>query len=135
MRANLKIKQNFKSKKSQAGVLLLEALIAILIFSFGLLGLVGLQAVATQNSSNAEERAKASMMANDIVSVMWVKNSLNPTADVTAWKLQVADIAKSGLPNATGDVAVLGKVATVTVTWRAPSKTDSNRYITNVSMP
>ena len=33
-------------RKSQSGIMLLEALIAILIFSMGVLGLVGMQAAA-----------------------------------------------------------------------------------------
>jgi len=130
---------NFKTKQNQTGVLLVEVMIAILIFSFGLLGLVGLQAVANQNSTNAEERGRASMLANDIVSQMWVRQTVSlPAADITTWKAQVADFTKIGLPNATGDVAVSGNLATITVTWKSPSKksTDnSNRYVTNVAMP
>jgi len=137
MHIKLKSKANFKKLKNQSGMLLIEAMIAVLIFSFGLLGLVGLQAVSTQNSTNAEERTRATMLANDIVSVMWVKKTLNPTAEVDTWKALVAG-EDSGLKNATGDVSVAGSVATVTVTWKSPSKKateNSNQYITSVAMP
>lgn len=53
--------------KKQSGVLLIEVMIAVLIFSFGLLGLAGLQATATQSSVNAEERIRASLLASDRV--------------------------------------------------------------------
>lgn len=129
----------FKTKKSQSGVILVEVMIAIIIFSFGLLGLVGLQAVAAQNSTNAEERGRASMLANDLVSQMWVRQTVNlPAADVTAWKAQVADFTKIGLPNATGDVSVSGDLATITVQWKSPSKKSAdnkNQYVTNVAIP
>ena len=138
MSANIKIQQNYTNKKAQAGMLLIEVMIAVLIFSFGLLGLVGLQVVSTQNSTDAEERTRASMLANDIVSVMWVKSSLNPSADVATWKALVADGTKSGLSNAAGNVTVVGNVATVTITWKSPSKKsteNSNQYFTSVAMP
>ena len=138
MRANIQAQQNFTNKKAQSGMLLIEVMIAVLIFSFGLLGLVGLQVVSTQNSTNAEERTRASMLANDIVSVMWVKSSLNPSADVATWKALVADGTKSGLSNAAGNVTVVGNVATVTITWKSPSKKsteNSNQYFTSVAMP
>jgi type IV pilus assembly protein PilV len=44
--------------------MLLEALIAILIFSFGILGLVGLQANAINLSTDAKYRADAALLAN-----------------------------------------------------------------------
>ena len=138
MRANIQAQQNFTNKKAQSGMLLIEVMIAVLIFSFGLLGLVGLQVASTQNSTNAEERTRASMLANDIVSVMWVTNSLNPSTDIASWKTLVADSTKGGLSNATGDVTVVGNVATVTITWKSPSKKsteNSNQYVTSVAMP
>ena len=48
------------SHAAQQGVVLLESLIAILIFSMGILALVGLQAAMISNTSNAKYRADAS---------------------------------------------------------------------------
>jgi type IV pilus assembly protein PilV len=138
MRASIKPQQNLANKKTQAGILLIEVMIAVLIFSVGLLGLIGLQAVSTKNSTNAEERTRASMLANDIVSTMWVKGSLNPSAEIVAWQTLVADSTKSGLNNATGNVTVVANTATVTITWKSPSKNptdNSNQYFTSVAMP
>ena len=53
-------------RKQQAGVMLLEALIAILIFSIGVLGIVGLQAVALDVSRDATYRADAALLANEL---------------------------------------------------------------------
>lgn len=111
---------------NQKGVFLLEALIALMIFSFGILGLVGLQAISSQNSVDAENRTTASLLANDVISQMWVNRVAGttfaglPSADVTAWQTRVAD--SKNLPNAVGTIAMAGTVATVSITWRAPSK-------------
>ncbi len=124
----------------QKGILLIEVLLSILIFSFGILGLVGLQAVSIQNSANAEARNTASALANDIVSQMWVRQTsatsdAGLSADIASWKTRVSS---STLPNASGDVSVSNNLATITITWKAPSKksTDnSNRYVTQVMIP
>jgi type IV pilus assembly protein PilV len=60
----------------QAGVMLLEALIAILIFSIGILAIVGMQASAIQNMGEAKYRSDAAFLANQIVADMW-SNSTN----------------------------------------------------------
>ena len=126
--------------KKQSGSLLVEAMIAILIFSFGLLGLVGLQATATQTSIHAEERIRASLLANDMVSMLWVRQSLthaSVASDVTSWETMVQTMANSGLPNATGNVTINGNIATITITWKAPSKKagdNASQYVTSIAM-
>jgi type IV pilus assembly protein PilV len=57
---------------SQQGVALIEALIAILIFSVGLLGLLGVQAMTIKVSKDSKYRSDASYLANQIISQMWV---------------------------------------------------------------
>jgi len=77
-------------KCTQSGVMLLEALVGILIFSIGILALVGLQATAIKNQSDAKYRADASYLTNQIIGQMWVDRpnlatySHNPTPAVTA---------------------------------------------------
>ena len=63
------------------GFVLIEALIAILIFSIGVLGIVGLQATAVQQSSDARYRAQAAELAQQLLGQMW-------TGDRTAATLQ-----------------------------------------------
>ena len=55
----------------QAGVMLLEALIAILIFSIGILAIVGMQATAIQNMGEAKYRSDAAFLANQLIADMW----------------------------------------------------------------
>ena len=45
--------------RRQGGFMLIEALIAILIFSIGILGIVGLQAAAVNQSTDARYRSEA----------------------------------------------------------------------------
>ena len=54
----------------QSGVMLLEALIAILIFSLGVLGIVGMQASAVKASRDAKYRADAGLLANELIGEM-----------------------------------------------------------------
>lgn len=54
--------------------MLLEVLVAILIFALGVLGLVGLQANAIALSGQAKYRADATLLANDLIGRMWVSD-------------------------------------------------------------
>lgn len=90
-----------RPRRPQAGVMLLEVLIALLIFSLGVLGLVGLQASAVKQSSQAKYRADATLLANDLLGQMWIGgrdfNTLNINfssageggAKYNAWKARV----------------------------------------------
>jgi len=49
--------------KTQQGIALLESMIAILIFSMGILALAGLQGVLVKNTSDAKYRAEATFIA------------------------------------------------------------------------
>lgn len=59
------------SKDTQQGSILLEALIAFLIFSTGILGVIGLQATAINNTLDARYRTDAAFLANQIIAQMW----------------------------------------------------------------
>ena len=55
----------------QQGVFLLEALIAILIFAMGILGIVALGATAIAAQNDAQYRTEAANYATEIVGAMW----------------------------------------------------------------
>lgn len=59
------------SLHKQQGSMLLEALIAIVIFSIGILAIVGLQANSIKMSTDAKFRSDASLVANQYISTMW----------------------------------------------------------------
>jgi type IV pilus assembly protein PilV len=57
--------------RHQAGVMLLEVLIAILIFSIGILAVVGMQAAAINNVNDSKYRSEAAFLTDRLLSQMW----------------------------------------------------------------
>ena len=125
-----------RRRQAQRGALLVEALIVILIFSFGLLAVVGLQAKATQVAVGAEDANRAALLASEIAAEMWAQRSVTVGDDkLEAWQDKVASPTDGGLPNGEGNVSVQGDLATVTITWKHPAATESEPsavYTTNV---
>jgi type IV pilus assembly protein PilV len=56
----------------QQGMILIEALVGILIFSMGILALVGMQASAISAQSDAQYRIEAANLANKMLSQIWL---------------------------------------------------------------
>lgn len=54
----------------QRGFTLMEMMVALLILSFGLLGIAGMQALSLRNNNNAYFRTQANIFAYDIVDRM-----------------------------------------------------------------
>ncbi len=131
-------KASASRRAGQRGMLLLEMLVAVLLLSLGLLGLVGLQSAVVANSINAEDRTQAALLANELVSTMWAQGTVNvAAADYTKWQTKVSSTTMRGV-NATGtsgpDPNNPG-VTLITITWKAPTKkaTDpSDNYRTQV---
>jgi type IV pilus assembly protein PilV len=112
--------------------MLLEALLAILIFSMGVLAIVGMQATAVQDLSESKYRTDAALLANQILADMW-GNSSNLSAyaytgggapaPLQTWVSAV----QAKLPGATAfpPTIVIGanNQVTVTVRWRAARET------------
>jgi type IV pilus assembly protein PilV len=126
--------------KRQGGVMLLEALIAILIFSIGILAVVGMQAVTIKNVTDSKHRTEAAFLANKLLSQMWTDagniasyaypgSGAVPTR-LTGWVGQV----NTRLPAAetvppivtiTGAGATGAKV-TIQVRWQLPEEASKN---------
>lgn len=117
---------------SQRGAMMLEALIGILIFSTGILALIGMQALSIAYASDAKYRADASFLANQVIAEMWVSRPTLSTyaytgsgtvpAAISDWVTTVENTlpgAVSYKPIITVD-AVTGQVS-VTVRWRPPN--------------
>lgn len=127
-------------RRAARGFSMIEVLVAIVLISFGILGLVSLQARAAQYSVSAEDSQRAALLAGELAATMWGTNTVTlPAAVLTAWSASVADPGVAGLPNATGtvDVDATGTVARITVQWRAPRAAvgEENRYVTDVVIP
>jgi type IV pilus assembly protein PilV len=122
--------------RKQGGVMLLEALVAILLFSIGILAVVGMQATAVQDLSQAKYRSEAAFLSDQLISEMW-GNSANvaqyawggagtPPAEIASW----VGTVQNRLPGATDfppTIAVTpANQVTVTVRWRAPREKGEN---------
>lgn len=126
----------------QSGIVLLESLIAILIFSLGILAIVGMQTMAVKQVSDARYRSEAAMLANQLLGQMWVSNRTasalqtgfaTGSAGYNAWLTDV----KAVLPGVEGvsanqptvDVTSGGTpqdgTVTITIYWQAPSEATS----------
>lgn len=111
-----------RTAKLQNGVILIEALIGILIFSIGILALIGMQAAAMKNTADAKYRSEAAFLANQIIGQIWSdRTHLAQYADGKAYALRDQWDA---------DVAALlpvpkGSEPSITVTASAPPE-DSN---------
>jgi type IV pilus assembly protein PilV len=61
-----------RAPAAQRGVMLLEALLGILIFSIGILALIAMQAAAISAQSDAQVRVEAANLTSKIMSKIWV---------------------------------------------------------------
>ena len=112
---------------AQRGNFLLEALISVLIVSFGLLGLIGLQARAIQNVDDAQYRAEASYLANALLGQMWVHDRTKLIADFDSGSgganyAEFKNWASQRLPGA--NIPANAPVVTVTQPGLTPQATD-----------
>ena len=138
-------------RAAQGGIIIIEVLLAVLIFSFGILGVLMLQANAIKMNADAKLRSDASYLAGQIISQMWIDRanladyvhnavgidcnftgSAGSSAHVTSW---VGTAAKVGtvlgsLPNARSQIIVETgtNMVTVTVCWRSPQETDMHNF-------
>lgn len=121
--------------QEQAGFILLEVLVSILIFAIGVLSIVGLQVNSIKQSSAAMYRTEASLLANDLIGKMWAADrtpaalSTNFGPSGAAFKAWLANV-NATLPGVTanpptiefpGAPAPVGEVH-ITLSWKAPNE-------------
>lgn len=107
--------------QNQRGMMLLEGMIAIVIFSLGILAIVGLQAATVKQTTDAKYRLDASFLANQSIGTIWTNRS-NLSAHA------VTDETVSSLPNGKRTIAISGNQVTVTITWKMPGESATHRY-------
>ncbi len=134
-------RQRTSAARTQGGSFLLEALIGILIFSFGVLGLVGLQAQSMRHIADAQYRGEAVYLANSLVSRMWSDDPATLAAKYQsggAGYNALLEMVKT-LPGASDkgnepDVivaagpSVSSSLVTVTIYWVPPGEAIANRH-------
>ena len=132
-----------QAKSRQEGVVILEAMIAILLFSIGILGLVGMLANSVTNASEAQYRTEAAFHAESLIAEMRVAD---PATRVTAyasplgtsfvtWKNRLIN-GPNAIPGA-GITANLptavfsgtsNRDVTITIRWQAKNDSSTRQY-------
>lgn len=118
-----KIKLANRAFNAQKGVVLLEALIALLIFSMGVLAIAGLQGAMLKNTTDSKYRSDASYIAQKQLALLWV---FPPTAnvndvDVTTGNATLLPSGKISTSYRTAD-----GIARIIVKWTLPGETEHN---------
>jgi type IV pilus assembly protein PilV len=122
------------------GVVLIEVMVAMLIFMFGVLGMVGLQASVTRAQTDSKVRADAAYLASDMVGRLWSDRTHLGSYDSSVcsstqfckdWQSKVT----SSLPNGASVVTVnaaSGNV-TISISWTGPDG-QTHQYVTNTTI-
>jgi type IV pilus assembly protein PilV len=131
----------------QQGVMLLEALIGILIFSVGILAMIAMHALAIGYTADAKYRSDASFLASELIGQIWVDlpnvgNYAYPGGSSPAVGPWIAKV-NSSLPGSGGANAptVVVDPATgqvdITIRWQPPSADGVRNFraIARVSNP
>ena len=139
-------KQKTASPESaQQGVILLEAMIAILIFSFTILGIVGLQAAMIKNTTDSKYRAEAGYIAQQRLGEVWANpdpTSVNYVSPVET-DTDISALLPSGTRTVTRSAPVITSInppaytysytVTVTVRWQQPGPNESQHNFTTTA--
>jgi len=117
-------------RRGGRGFTLIEALVSILIFSVGILALVGLQLAGVKQTTDAKYRTDANLLANELIGKMWVTDRQTATlqnnfatggAAYNAWVPGV----QAALPGSAASAPAVGVdangVVTIVLYWKAPS--------------
>ncbi|MEX8518036.1 MAG: prepilin-type N-terminal cleavage/methylation domain-containing protein [Leptothrix sp. (in: b-proteobacteria)] len=120
------------------GFAMIEALIAILIFSIAVLGLVGLQVSMSRSQTGAKFRADAAYLANDLIGTMWADGAnraaylsanCSTYAPCQSWETRL----HAALPSSTHDITPSVDEVTIKITWQVPNE-GSHQYVTTTSI-
>jgi type IV pilus assembly protein PilV len=111
----------------QRGSVLIEAMVAVVIFSMGVLALVGLQSAMIKNSGDNRYRAEAQLIAQTHIA-----NMMAYGGDAASYISQVdQNRIKAQLPNGTLTFSALtNSMVTVTIGWQVPG---GNRHQVSAS--
>jgi type IV pilus assembly protein PilV len=123
----------YRRHRRQQGLMMIEVLIGILIFSIGILAMLGMQTMAMRATIDAKYRAEAGFLANEILGVMWgdpanlssyATASCAATNRCNAWLTRVQNTLPGGIAPT---ITVTGRQVQVIVQWQGPGQaTPSN---------
>jgi type IV pilus assembly protein PilV len=139
-----------------SGIVLIDALVAIVIFSICILGMVALQASAVTMTTGANYRISAALLTDQIIAQMWGDTSSNLSTDYagtagtggaqyTAWLTTIdcgsAAPSSNCLPGTKANPPTISITqtnptqrpndyqVTVTISWKAPDDPNTHQYV------
>jgi type IV pilus assembly protein PilV len=119
-------------RRGQDGFTLIESLIAMVVFSVGVLGLVGMQSMSTRVTTDARLRTEAAAAADELLARMQTTSRATVVADFSTggarfddWLTTRLRAAGTGLPDAQANVSfsVVGadpNTVRIEITWTLP---------------
>jgi type IV pilus assembly protein PilV len=123
----------------QTGSYLLEALVAILIFAFGVLGLIGLLGNSIRTTNDARYRSEAANLASAMIGDMWGMSAAKIDTDfasggakLDAWTTKAAELLPGAFPP---DVTVSpgftseSRTVVVKVYWQLPGESEKHQHL------
>jgi type IV pilus assembly protein PilV len=137
-----------------AGFALVEVLVAVLLFTIGILGLVGLQATMTQTQTGGKVRADAANLVDELATVMWGEVGNQATlanlnafttagcagaAACNAWLTKLGKVLPGGtlselvFDNATDAANANYGLVTVKLQWSLPNS-GTHQYVSTFSV-
>lgn len=129
--------QKRTSRRAVRGVALIEALVGVLIFALGIIGLVGLQVAMTRAQGAAKIRADANNLGSEVIGIMWADRanlqkyngaaceSYDPCQE---WTDKVAAALPGGEATLSYDAATGG--VGIEITWSSPAEGNHRHVLT-----
>ena len=124
--------------RSTRGFMLIEVLVSVLLFSVGVLALVGLQANMNQVQGSGKVRTDAAYLASELTGLMWADldhldnykdSNCGTNVRCQAWKDKVV----KSLPDGAATVTVNAGDVTITITWTLPDGTP-HKYVSETTI-
>jgi type IV pilus assembly protein PilV len=134
-----------RAQLNQHGFVLIEVLVAGLIFAVGVLGLVGLQAQMTRSQTNSKHRADAVNLAQELIGSMWsdymavrsfdtLSNRCANNPMCAGWQAKAARELPSAVTSVDVQPGVSANSKTVTVVLKWESQDGPQTYSTQTEV-
>lgn len=131
-------RRRLRAQPAQRGFALIEAMVGMLIFSFGVLGLIGLQASMTQAQTASRLRAEAANLTSELFGLIQTDHpsrlehygggKCSGYSRCADWERK----AKEQLPDAKAEVATSADgTVTVTLSWSQGGEV-RNQYLSTM---
>lgn len=123
-----------RQRRAESGATMIELLVSVLIFTFGMLGLIGMQTKTLGYSQMSLYRSQATALTDDIFDRMradrgnakkgdWNTPLTQKAADISGASVALTDLAdwkqqvEALLPAGVASVSVVAGVVTVEIKW------------------